>query len=123
MRGGAAMRMELEELRRKLSEVRDDTDVAAVLQEYTQRNYGAGSIGHAVNGGHVRIWTTNEAWGKFKEGRVAEEREACAKIAETWSDPANYKREWAGCEAASNEGLECTATAGIAAAIRKRGQP
>lgn len=44
------------------------------------------------------------------------ERERCAAVAEAWCDPQNNGRT--GCYASFSEGQECTATAGIAAAIR-----
>ncbi len=48
--------------------------------------------------------------------------EEAAKIAERWVDPENIDQnspDATGCNAALNEGLECTAPAGIAAEIRK----
>ncbi len=49
------------------------------------------------------------------------ERERCAKVAESWCDPENAGTGMAvtGCNAAFGEGLNCTATAGIASEIRK----
>lgn len=43
------------------------------------------------------------------------ERERCAKIAEGWCDP---QTKSVGCHASYNEGLMCSATEGITAAIR-----
>lgn len=56
---------------------------------------------------------------------IAEENEACALAAETWVDPlfagkGHYAEGLTGCATAISEGQECSATVGIAAAIRKR---
>jgi hypothetical protein len=62
-----------------------------------------------------------QAIASYIEEAVEDERERCAKIAETWVDPehAKYMPDATGCTAAFNEGLECTAVKGIAASIRE----
>ncbi len=65
------MRMEIEELRSKLATCRHDTDVAAVMVEYTKRNYASGSIGHDAGGGHVRVWASREDWDRFRKSTVS----------------------------------------------------
>lgn len=52
---------------------------------------------------------------------TAAERERCSRIAETWADPefASIFPDATGCAASFNEGLACSATTGIAAAIRE----
>jgi hypothetical protein len=57
------------------------------------------------------------------EEAITLERERCARVAETWTDPAHreFRPEAFGCFAAFDEGLACSAPLGIAAAIREVG--
>lgn len=61
--------------------------------------------------------------GEIVAAAVAAEREACAEIALAWQEMPEVQGDaGSGCMPAFSEGLSCGAPAGIAAAIRARGE-
>jgi len=49
-------KMNREELLNKLAECHNDTDISAVLVEYTQRNYASPVVCHRARGGFVKVY-------------------------------------------------------------------